>query len=358
MLKTCIIIIVTISAFYIYLCLYMYVSQEKILFLIQHPDEKYYRELKQQAFIESLAYSPENGITLHGWRQKYPERPLTILYFWGNAEDISYFLGDVAYSGANIISFNYRWYGESEGKPSEKVLFSDALQIYDFLTQKEKLSPENLVIMGRSLWSGVATYLASERQVRQVILVTPYDSLVRVAQEQYPFIPASLLLRHRFDSFLYAQKQNNSVLCIFWGKDTVIPNARTQWLIEKWNGTVKSVFIPEANHSDILTNPISTESVNTFLFSKNNFFTLFLCDDHFFLCSALSLFGVCSMLVWNIFFGEYIPMKILHQPLKGYLGLSLLEVCLPMLSDDHSMPAIASELCFLSPFLLASLLSS
>ena len=105
--------------------------------------------------------------------------------------------------------------------------------------------------MGRSLGSGIATYLASERVAAKVILITPYDSMERLAQEDYPLVPVSLLLKHKFLAYQYAGKKENTLLCIYAGRDTVIPNPHTLNLLDHWKGTIVKVFLPDADHNNI-----------------------------------------------------------------------------------------------------------
>jgi len=84
-----------------------------------------------------------------------------------------------------------------------------------------------------------------------VILVTPYDSVEKVAAEVYSFIPVHILLRHTFNSTLYAPIQKNNLLCIFGGRDYTILNHHTENLISHWNGSVEKLFLPEASHENI-----------------------------------------------------------------------------------------------------------
>lgn len=106
--------------------------------------------------------------------------------------------------------------------------------------------------MGRSLGSGVATYLASQKPVKRVILLTPYDSIESVAQDSYRFLPVSLLLKNKFESVKYASQKPNELLCIYGGQDTLITNPHTERLIASWNGPVQKLFLPGANHNNIV----------------------------------------------------------------------------------------------------------
>ena len=140
---------------------------------------------------------------LRGWLLRAAGRepaPL-LIYFGGNAEEASWVLSELAHiPGWSALVVNYRGYGQSEGAPSERALFADALALYDQAIKRLDIEPHRVVAMGRSLGTGVATYLASQRPIAAVILVSPYDSLVSIAQRAYPFLPVRLLLKHRFDS--------------------------------------------------------------------------------------------------------------------------------------------------------------
>jgi len=100
----------------------------------------------------------------------------------------------------SLALVNYRGYGASEGSPSERALFADALLVLDALRERPDVDPARVALVGRSLGSGVATYVAANRPVAGVALVSPYDSVTALARRQFPWLPIELLLRHPFDS--------------------------------------------------------------------------------------------------------------------------------------------------------------
>ncbi len=129
----------------------------------------------------------------------------------------------------------------------------------------KKIAPENLIVMGRSLGSGIATYLASQKPARKVILITPYDSIENVAKDTYGYLPVSLLIRHRFESAKYAMLKSNEMLCIYGGKDDIIRNPRTEKLLTSWNGTVQKVFLPTADHHSILQFKETKQAIDDYI---------------------------------------------------------------------------------------------
>jgi uncharacterized protein len=151
------------------------------------------------------------------------------------------------------------------GKPGEKAFYADAILQYDYLIHTLKIPPEKIIVMGRSLGSGIATYLASEKRVAKVILITPYDSMESLARENYPIFPVSLLLKHKFLASQYASKKTNTLLCIYAGRDTVIPNLHTINLLKYWRGEVVQVFLPDADHNNIYSYKEVETSILSFL---------------------------------------------------------------------------------------------
>src|SRR5258707_150507 len=109
--------------------------------------------------------------------------------------------------------------------------------------------------MGRSLGSGVAVHLAAHRPLRGVILVSPYDSMVEVAKRHYPFLPISLMLRHRFDSLASVPQIEAPLLCLVATEDRVIPGAHSRALFEAWRGAKTWHEVPRCDHDSIAGEP-------------------------------------------------------------------------------------------------------
>lgn len=189
------------------------------------------------------------GIKLHGWILN-PGKPRAIIYFGGNAEAIENNISDfeTTLSDYSVYLIHYRGYGKSEGKPSEVALFSDAIAIYDQIRPKY----QSISLMGRSIGSGVAVYLASKRDTEKLILLTPFDSIVALAQVHYPFIPVRWFARERFESFRYAPQITAPVLMVTAELDRVIPVTRALKLREYLTSTrVTYRMIESATHNDL-----------------------------------------------------------------------------------------------------------
>jgi len=217
------------------------------------------------------AYSVEvhrEGRKLHGWfvpGTVSATQPL-LIYYGGNAEEVSDNLWDVAQLEAGASLFmNYAGYGDSQGKPSQARLCQDALFILDWICQREAVPPAHVVLLGRSLGSGVAVFVASQRPVGGVILVTPFDSLLNVARHHYPYLPVRLLLKYPFDSAALAPSIKVPALVLTADKDAIVPGSLAGNLSRAWGGPVQTVAIAGAGHNDIQLDPRYWEAINAYL---------------------------------------------------------------------------------------------
>ena len=127
-----------------------------------------------------------------------------------------------------LPSFTIGGYGPSTGKPSEQALLDDSLAIYDWL--EARLTPDKIMAYGVSLGSGIAAYLTQQRSLDGAFLITPYDSLVAVAKDSYPWLPVGLLMKHRFPSVDFLRDSQTPIAIIAADQDVVVRPARTDQL--------------------------------------------------------------------------------------------------------------------------------
>ena len=202
---------------------------------------------------EPLEVVAADGTRLAGWLRPGATKPApTILYFGGNAEEVSWTLADPRWPREwTVVAVNYRGYGTSGGEPGELALSADALAIFDAVAARDDVDAKKIVAFGRSLGTGVATYLAAHRPVAAVVLASPYDSLVEMARTHYPWLPARLLLRHRFDSASHARSLSMPLLAIVAEHDAIVPEARSRALYDAWAGPRSWVVVPGTDHNSL-----------------------------------------------------------------------------------------------------------
>lgn len=231
-------------AIYIALCALMYLSQDRLLYF---PTPDIARPGAQVLRVK------RGDVTVKVWELHPIARP-ALLYFGGNGEDVGANLQSFerAFPDRAIYLVNYRGYGGSTGRPTEAALIGDAEAIYDQLATQH----DRIVVMGRSLGTGVATALASSRPVAGLVLVTPFDSIANVGAGRYPWLPVRWLIKDPYDSAARIGKVRAPVLVLIAERDDSILRPRTDALIAAApTGLVHTVVIPAAGHNDIETFP-------------------------------------------------------------------------------------------------------
>ncbi len=243
-----------------------YLMQDKLIF-----QPRPLAEMQREAIaarhpdVADTFLQAADGTRLHAWHiPSKPGAPL-VLYFGGNAEEVSWMLDEIPRreTGAAWLLVDYRGYGASGGSPSERSLESDAAAWYDHFAATNK----RIVAFGRSLGSGVAVQLAAARKLEALVLVAPFDSMVEVGKHHYPFLPVSWLLRHRFDSLSVAPKIETPLLCIAATHDEVIPAEHARRLYDAWAGPKQWVALA-ASHNDIDGHPDYWPSIRSFLAAR------------------------------------------------------------------------------------------
>lgn len=187
-----------------------------------------------------------------------------IVYFGGNGEDVTYNLPafSAAFPEHALYLMNYRGYGGSSGSPSEAALQQDALALFDHVRAQHA----NVVVMGRSLGSGVAIRLASQRPAVGLVLITPYSSIAGLGARQFPIFPVKWLLQDRYESWRYAPAIEVPTAVIVAEHDEVIPRWSTDDLYARFAPGIASVqIIPEAGHNTLSATPLYVQALQTAL---------------------------------------------------------------------------------------------
>ncbi len=230
-------------------CLFMYATQRNAIY---YPTPEVHVAEAADMRLES------DGETLKIWRIADADGPNAIIYFGGNAEDVS---GNIPqfrniFPRHNVYLVNYRGYGGSTGSPSEAGLYKDALAVFDEIRSRYT----DISVIGRSLGSGVATYLATAREIDRLILVTPFDSIENIAKKAMPILPVSLLLKDKFDSAGRAADIDAPVLVVTAEYDEVIAKRHSDALAAAFPDSQVTVeVIPDTSHNTI---GMSTRYVN------------------------------------------------------------------------------------------------
>ena len=207
------------------------------------------------ASAERLALEVASGDELVGVHLPAEVRPSAesalILGFGGNAwnaDTLAVYLQSV-FPDRDIVAFHYRGYAPSTGRPSAAAILQDTLPIHDHVVAT--LSPNRIVAVGLSIGAGPAAYLASQRPIAGLILVTPFDSLKALAREHYPWAPVGLLLRHQMEVADTLAASSAPVALIAAERDTIVPPRRTEPVRRSAGNMVLDRVIMDAGHNDL-----------------------------------------------------------------------------------------------------------
>lgn len=248
-------IVYTVLSLYVIACVLLMYFQEKILF---HPEEIAKDvEYTYDANFEEKFYEVERGVQLN--TLLFPADSVTgnrklVFFIHGNGENLKT-LGGVASSftdnGYDCFLYDYRGYGKSDGKiDSEARLFADAQILYAKL--KLQYAEEDIVIVGYSIGTGIASWLASNNSPSKLILEAPYFSMKKMMEQKYPIFP-TFLLHYPLETDKYLKATNCPTFIFHGDKDEVIPFSASQEL-KKMKPEITLTRLKGLGHTGFMTN--------------------------------------------------------------------------------------------------------
>ena len=240
MKRTLYIIIAAALVGYAGLCAAMYVFQRSLI---------YYPQPRAVTATESTMKLQVDGAEVVVTVRPH-DGPKAIVYFGGNGEDVSQNLASyaAAFPDHALYLMHYRGYGGSTGQPTEKANVTDALALFE---EVRALHPE-VAIFGRSLGSGVAVQVASRVAASRLVLITPYDSIVEIGAQTYPFVPVRWLMLDTYESGKFAPGIKIPTTIIEAENDEEIPHASTEKLLSRFDpGVATLTLIEGVSHNDL-----------------------------------------------------------------------------------------------------------
>ena len=246
-------ILLTLLGIYIMITASLYLLQEKLLFLPTTLEQDYHFSFNNE--FEELFLKTEDDAIINAIHFKVENPKGVILYFHGNAGDLQrwgtiaeYFV-DKSY---DVLVMDYRTYGKSTGKLSEEALYNDAQLCYNYL--RDHCAEDQITVYGRSLGTGIASYIAAKNNPKQLILETPYYSITDVAEHRFPFLPVKRLLKYKLPSYDFLQSVRCAITMIHGTNDMVVPLSSAEKLVEAApKNNTEFVIIENGSHNDLIT---------------------------------------------------------------------------------------------------------
>ncbi len=202
--------------------------------------------------FKNLKIKTHDSNTVHAWYIERKNPKGVVLFCHGNAGNISHRLDRIELLRKNsysILIFDYRGYGESEGKPTENGLYDDALSCYQYMVRNLKIKPEEIILWGCSLGGSIASYVASQKKCRFLILESSFTSLSSLANKLYPFLPVKTLLKYSFNTQKHVESCDVPILLFHSPDDDLVPFSMGRRLFESAPGPKEFLSI-KGSHND------------------------------------------------------------------------------------------------------------
>jgi pimeloyl-ACP methyl ester carboxylesterase len=231
-------------------CAAMYAMQERLVYFPDRTIAATPRHLGldyQDVWLQATASDK-----VHGWWVPAPGATRAMLFLHGNAGNISHRLETLEILhelGLDVLIIDYRGYGRSEGRPGEAATYEDAAAAWEHLVMVRRVPPERIVVFGRSLGGGVASWLATRHRPAGLILESSFTSVPDVAAKLYPVLPVRLLARIRYPNAERIATVGCPVLVAHSADDELIPYAHGRALFEA-AAQPKSFLEMRGSHGD------------------------------------------------------------------------------------------------------------
>ena len=204
--------------------------------------------------FNDVFFTSSDGVQLHGWFVPHPKAKTTLLWFHGNAGNISHRLENIRLLHdkvrINIFIFDYRGYGRSEGRASEEGTYRDGEAAVQHLHSRKDVDPKRIVFFGRSLGAAVAADLATRADGLALILESPFASVREMASVAFPLLPIGRFLHTRYDVVEKVRKARAPLLVLHGDRDDVIPYAQGKKVFEAAQEPKEFYTIHGAHHND------------------------------------------------------------------------------------------------------------
>jgi pimeloyl-ACP methyl ester carboxylesterase len=261
-------LIIGLISLYAFICLAFYFGQDYFFFRPEILPKTF--EYKYDFPFDEISLETPDGGELNGIYFKVPNSLGVIYYLKGNSRSIKgwgKFAKDFLSLGYDFFMIDYRGFGKSSGKRSEKTMGEDAQFVYDWL--RESYERNEIVVLGRSLGSGFAAKVVSENPAKMLILDSPYYSFSFQISRFIWWIPLKFLLRYKIPTNKYLQNIRIPIFLIHGNKDVLISYMQSEMLMKENPDFCKLVTIEGGSHNNLPRFPEYHRSLYKILHTKS-----------------------------------------------------------------------------------------
>lgn len=254
-----------------------WINLQKNMFFHPWNDTKAYNELKTIDEFQEINIVNED-VNLSGWFwniQKSDTPAPVIIFFTGNAQNSSNTMYEFYNSNTmrdifgkyNLVIVDYPGYGFSKGEPSDKTMFEASDYIIDYVYKMPNVDSNNILIMGYSIGTGVATYCASRHDANALILIAPYDNALSLYNDMVNSFhgPMESLTTYKFDSVKYARDVQELTLIFTSKADEVIDYKHSLDLANFFENRISPTVLDKVDHNSYFKNDTVLQTIKVFI---------------------------------------------------------------------------------------------
>lgn len=228
----------------------MYWKQDSLIYYPEREITQTPQSINLQ--YENVTFRAKDGINISGWYIPVKDKKTTVIFCHGNAGNLSSFLEHIKMLNGlrlNVLAFDYRGFGKSEGSPSEEGTYLDAEAAWDFLINELKANPKDIIVAGYSIGGAVATELAVRKQIAALIVESSFASLIDLAQKYYPWLPVKMISKYQYASAVKVASLQCPKLFVHSPDDEIVPFEQGRELYEKASQPKEFLMI-KGGHND------------------------------------------------------------------------------------------------------------
>jgi len=218
---------------------------------------------------EDVHFEMGDGVKLNGWLIPSEKPKGVILFCHSNMANISYYLDSVQVFqrlGLGTFIFDYPGYGQSEGKTTEQGTYLAAEAAWRYLVRNQKVSPDEIIVLGRSLGGAIGSWLAKGHNPKALIVESAFTSFRDIGAKHFPYLPVKLIARYNYNTVEYVRQVKCPILIIHSRDDEIVPYSHGRRLFDSANEPKAFLEISGMHNDGFITSGKQyTNGLNTFI---------------------------------------------------------------------------------------------
>lgn len=246
-------LIVAVAATSVLGMIVLMIFEDKFVFFPEKFPRGAYDQARSIRGLRDCWVTTEDGVKLHGWFAPAEGANATLILSHGNGGNISHqylLMRSLQRHKFNVLMYDYRGYGKSEGTPTEAGIYKDSHAFFDYALSLPEVDSQKIIVWGTSLGGAVAIELATQRHAAGLILESTFTSMRDEAGIVYPYFPVGPFLRNKFNSVDRIKTLSIPILVIHGSHDSIVPLQLGRDLFAAANEPKEFYEIPGADHND------------------------------------------------------------------------------------------------------------